>query len=317
MDITPFWAGLLLVVSVAIILVPAIFFIVSQQNVAVVERLGRFSRIARPGLRALIPFFEHVKGRMSLRILQMDVPVETKTQDNVFVNLMTSVQYRILEDKIFEAFYTLESPDDQIQSFVFDAVRAQVPKMILDDVFSKKDDIANIVCDDLMPQMKGFGYEILKVLITDIQPDAQVKSAMNEINTAQRLRLAAQEKGEAEKVIRVKQAEAEAESNILHGKGLAGQRHAIIEGLKSSVEDMMHGVKGVTRQSVMEVVMMTQYLDMLKDLGSSSQNSVIFVPSTPQHVGDLGAQIRETIFASDLLAKTPQEALKKPKTPSS
>jgi regulator of protease activity HflC (stomatin/prohibitin superfamily) len=288
------------------------FFTVTQQSLAVIERLGRFARIAEPGLRYHIPFVEGVRGRVSLRVLQMDVHVETKTRDNVFVNLVTSVQYRVLDSKVFEAFYMLESPKDQIQSFVFDAVRAQVPNMPLDDVFAKKDDIANVVKADLIEQMNMFGFEIIKVLVTDIQPDSNVKHAMNEINTAQRLRIAAQEKGEAEKVIRVKQAEAEAEASVLHGKGLAGQRHAIIEGLRSSVEDMMGTVKGVTPESVMEIVMLTQYLDMLKELGASSQSSVIFVPNTPQHVGDLGSQIRETLFASDMI-KTMKKKAEKPK----
>jgi regulator of protease activity HflC (stomatin/prohibitin superfamily) len=197
----------------------------------------------------------------------------------------------------------LEAPHEQIRSFVFDAVRAQVPTLILDDVFSKKDDIATVVRQDLREQMGTFGYEIIKVLVTDIQPDSQVKQAMNEINTAQRLRIAAQEKGEAEKVIRVKQAEAEAEASILHGKGIAGQRREIIEGLSASVEEMGRLVPNMKTNAIMEMVMLSQYFDMLKDVGSSSKTNVLFVPHGPQNMTDVGEQIREVIFGAAALSK--------------
>ena len=301
------------VAVVLMLFLAASFFIVAQQTLVVIERFGRFHRIAEPGLNFMIPFIEQKKGRVSLRILQLDIPVETKTQDNVFVHLVTSVQYKILPKGVYNAFYKLESPPDQIRAFIFDSVRAQVPKLILDDVFSKKDTIATVVRNDLQDQMNTFGFEIMKVLITDIQPDSGVKDAMNEINTAQRLRVAAQEKGEAEKVMRVKQAEAEAEASILHGKGLAGQRHAIVEGLSSSVEDMMKAVPETNAQSVMEIVMLTQYMDMLKDVGGTSRSNVVFVPHAPKHLGDLGEQMREVIFSSLLLDPKNKPTLTKKK----
>ena len=204
-------------------------FVVQQQTAAVVQAFGKFARVAGPGLHFKTPFVEVVAGTVNLRVRQLDVEVETKTQDNVFVKVLVSVQYFVLPDKIYEAFYKLQSPERQITSFVFDVVRARVPKIKLDDVFEKKDDIADAVKTELQQVMDDFGYDILKALVTDIDPDHKVKEAMNEINAAQRLRVAATEKGEAEKVLKVKAAEAEAEAKALSGKGIADQRRAIVD----------------------------------------------------------------------------------------
>ena len=274
------------------------FFIVQQQNCAVIERLGKFHRIAESGLHWRIPIIDSILTRLSFRIHQLDVSVETKTLDNVFVNVLVAVQYRVLEDKVFEACYTLHDPEHQIKAFVFDLVRAQVPRLTLDDVFSKKDDIADAVKKELQKPMADFGYGIIKTLVTDINPDHNVKAAMNEINTAQRLRVAATEKGEAEKILKVKQAEAEAEASILHGKGIAGQRQAIIEGLGQSVEEFVRQIPGTQASHVMDMVLLIQYIDTLKEIGSNSKSNVVFVPNTPGNVADLGNQIRETIFAA-------------------
>jgi regulator of protease activity HflC (stomatin/prohibitin superfamily) len=240
---------------------------------------------------------------MSLRIHQLYVEVETKTQDNVFVNVAVAVQYRVLREKIFQAYYTLQDHQSQIKSFVFDLVRAQVPLLILDDVFSKKDEIANAVKANLRETMADFGYEIVEALITDINPDANVKAAMNEINTAQRLRVAAAERGESEKIIRVKQAEAEAESNVLHGKGIAGQRAAIIEGLGRSVEEFVRQIPDASSDTVMEMVMLIQYIDTLKEIGGHSRSNVVFVPHSPGNLQNINEQIRETLFAEKFTEK--------------
>jgi regulator of protease activity HflC (stomatin/prohibitin superfamily) len=213
---------------------------------------------------------------------------------------MVVVQYKVLTSKIYEAFYTLHDPIAQIKAFVFDLVRAQVPILDLDDVFSRKDDIADAVRSDLKIPMSDFGYEIIKALVTDIDPDSNVKAAMNEINTAQRLRIAASEKGEAEKILKVKQAEAEAEACILHGRGVAGQRQAIIEGLSHSVEGLVRQT-GSTPTSVMDMVLLIQYIDALKDIGSNSKSSVVFVPHSPGNLASISEQLRETIFAADIL----------------
>ncbi|MFN7662666.1 MAG: SPFH domain-containing protein [Alphaproteobacteria bacterium] len=254
--------------------------------------------MALPGLNFRVPFLDHVVGYVNLRIQQLDVHVETKTKDNVFVNIMVSVQYHVLPDKIFEAYYRLENPVHQIQAYVFDVVRAKVPNIHLDDLFSKKDEIAIDVKQELHETMSGLGYDILKALVTDIQPDKNVKNAMNEINTAQRLREAAQEKAEADKIMRVKQAEAEAEASILHGKGIAGQRQAIIEGLGQSVEDLQKASPKLKSTEIMEMVLVIQYLDMLREVGSSSKTNTLFMNHAPQSVQDIGQQIRETIFAA-------------------
>jgi regulator of protease activity HflC (stomatin/prohibitin superfamily) len=290
----------LIIVGIAVF---ASVFTVEQQTCAIVERFGRFYRIAEPGFNVLIPLVDQIRLRLSLKIHQLDVNVETKTQDNVFINLMVSVQYRILPDKIYEAFYMLQNPAKQIEAFVFDVVRAQVPKILLDDVFGRKDDIADAVKAELSDVMAEFGYEIVKALVTDIAPADNVKAAMNEINASQRVRVAAMEKGEAEKILKVKQAEAEAEASILHGKGLAGQRHAIVTGLKDSVEEFVRQVPGLSQKDVMEMVLLIQYIDTLKEIAGSSKSNVIFVPSSPGNVADWASQLRESIIVGQQMSK--------------
>ncbi|ORX79803.1 hypothetical protein BCR32DRAFT_294193 [Anaeromyces robustus] len=276
-------------------------FTVKQQNCAIIERFGKYHRIAKSGLHFKIPFIDNIATKLSLKINQLDVSVETKTKDNVFVSLIVAVQYKVLPNKVYEACYTLEDPEQQIKAFVFDLVRAQVPLLDLDDVFSKKDDIANAVKAELEEQMEEFGYGIIKALVTDVNPDANVKAAMNEINTAQRLRIAATEKGEAEKIMKIKHAEAEADASILHGKGIAGQRQAIIEGLGDSVEEFIKQIPGTSASRVMDMVLMIQYIDTMKEIGGNSKSNVVFVPHTPGNVKDLSTQIQETIFAAQKL----------------
>ncbi len=278
---------------------PSFFFTVEQQQAALVQRMGKFSRVAAAGAHFKMPFVENVAGRVNLRVQQLDVEVETKTHDNVFVKVVVAVQYFVLPDKIYEAFYKLNNAERQITSFVFDVVRARVPGIKLDDVFEKKDDIADAVKNELTQMMDDFGYGIVKALVTDIDPDSKVKEAMNEINAAQRLRVAAEEKGEAEKILKVKSAEAEAEAKALSGKGIADQRRAIIDGLRESVDEFQKSIPGASPQDVMNVVLMTQYFDMLKELGAASQNNTIMVPHSPGTVADLGSQIRDSMITAN------------------
>lgn len=289
---------------VLIVLLSSGLFTVRQQSCVVIERLGKFNRIAKPGLNWRIPIIDSAVATLSMRINQLGVSVETKTLDNVFVNVVVAVQFKVLPEKVFEACYALQNPENQIRAFVFDLVRAQVPKLTLDDVFSKKDDIADAVKTDLVKPMSEFGYEIIETLVTDINPDPNVKAAMNEINTAQRLRVAANEKGEAEKILKVKQAEAEAEASILHGKGIAGQRQAIIGGLGHSVEDFVRQLPGTQASHVMDMVLLIQYIDTLKEIGAGCKSNVVFVPYTPGSVANIGDQIRESIFSAKALEET-------------
>lgn len=275
------------------------FFIVQQQTAAVVQRLGKFDRLAEAGLHVRVPFIEKVAGTVNLRVQQLDVEVETKTRDNVFVRVIVSVQYYVLADKVYDAFYKLDDPVNQIKAFVFDVVRARVPKIKLDDVFEKKDEIAGAVKAELSQVMDDFGYGIVKTLVTDIDPDAKVKEAMNEINAAQRMRAAASEKGEAEKIMQVKAAEADAEAKALSGKGVADQRQAIVEGLRESVDEFQRTVPGTSAQDVMNLILMTQYFDMLKDIGQSSKANTILLPHSPGHVGDISSQLRDAIITGN------------------
>ncbi len=280
----------------AMTLLAQLLFIVRHQTAAVVERLGRFNRIANSGLQFKIPFIESIAGRLSLRIQQLDVKVETKTKDNVFVNVVVSVQYMVIPEKVFDAFYRLQQPELQITSYVYDVVRARVPGIELDNVFDTKDDIAHAVRAELAQIMDDFGYGIVKALVTDIDPDANVKASMNQINAAQRLRLAAVEEAEADKIRVVKAAEGEAESKALQGKGIADQRLAIVEGLRDSVTDFQDNVPGTTAQDVMNLVLMTQYFDTLKDIGLSSRTNTILIPHSPGGMKQVADQLREAMI---------------------
>jgi len=286
-----------------VILVFFTFFMVAQQSIALIETFGKFTRVARPGLGIKIPFVQNIIGRVSLRVRQLDIPVETKTSDNVFVKVVVSVQFRALEDKVYEAFYKLENPEQQITAFIFDVVRAQVPKIKLDDVFEKKDDVANAVKTELTEMMSSFGYIIVKALVTDIDPDAKVKAAMNEINEAQRLRVAANERGEAEKILKIKQAEADARSKALQGQGIADQRSAIVNGLRESVGKFQESVPGTSATDVMSLVLMTQYFDTLKEIGNTSNSNTILIPHSPGHMTDLSEQLRNAIITGSEVSK--------------
>ena len=296
-------AGVLFLILVAV----ASLYVVEQQTNGVVERFGRFSRVAQPGLNAKIPFVDRVVGRPSLRVQQLDVEVETKTADDVFVRVMVSVQYYILPESVYRAFYMLDDGQRQIRSFVFDVVRARVPSIIVDDVFSKKDDIANAVKNELAQMMGEFGYGILKALVTDIDPDARVKAAMNEINAAQRLRIASEERGEADKILRVKAAEADAAAKALAGRGIADQRMAIVDGLRESVNEFQKSVPGASPQDVMQLVLMTQYFDTLKDVGAASRTNTILMPHSPGALGDIAAQLRNAMITANAASEGTQD----------
>jgi regulator of protease activity HflC (stomatin/prohibitin superfamily) len=285
--------------GVVLVLLISGLFTVRQQTVALIERFGRFKRVALPGLNLKIPLIDRIVGRPNLRIQQLDVQIETKTKDNVFITCVVSVQYFILPDKVVDAFYKLQNPREQITSYVFDTVRARVPAIILDDVFERKDDIAHAVKQELDAVMDDFGYGILKTLVTDIDPDAKVKSSMNEINAAQRMREATIQQAEAEKIRVVKAAEGEAESKALQGKGIADQRKAIIDGLKISVESFSSSVDGANAQDVMNLVLMTQYFDTLKDIGLSGKSNTILIPHSPGGMGDISEQMRNAIITAN------------------
>lgn len=233
---------------------------------------------------------------MSLRVQQLDVRCETKTKDNVFVTLVISVQYQVQKESVYDAFYKLTNPTQQISSYIYDVVRASVPKLNLDDVFESKEEIAGGIKAELTKSMGTYGFLIIHALVTDIEPAAQVKAAMNEINAARRMRVAALEKAEAHKVTMVKSAEAEAEAKYLSGQGMARQRQAIVAGLRDSVKDFSSNITDINSKDVMELMLITQYFDMLRDVGSSNKSSTLFLPHSPAGVADVGAQIRNSFL---------------------
>jgi len=281
------------------------FFTVETAQVAIVQRLGKFARVAGPGLNWKTPYLETVVRRLSMKVQQFDVQVETKTQDNVFVQIPVSIQYKVIPDAVEAAFYKLSDPVKQIESMVYNVVLGHVPKMKLDDTFLNQADIAADLRDSLDASMKEYGYSIVKVLISDIVPDQKVKAAMNDINAAQREREATVSRAETNKLLLVKQAEAEAESKRLQGEGIANQRKAIITGLKDSVEDFAKTVPGSTPQDVMQLVLMTQYFDTLKDIAGNDRSNTVLIPHTPDTLTDLFGQIRNAIVAGTELARHP------------
>eukprot|EP00300_Choanocystis_sp_HF-7_P033457 c45803_g1_i1.p2 GENE.c45803_g1_i1~~c45803_g1_i1.p2 ORF type:complete len:277 (-),score=64.66 c45803_g1_i1:1026-1856(-) len=265
---------------------------VSTGTLGIVERFGKFSHIARPGLNCLLYPVYSVAQTLSLRVHQLDVECETKTLDNVFVLVVVSVQYQIIEDRAVDAAYTLTNPTQQIRSYVFDVVRSTVPQMKLDDVFESKGQIASEVKSQLSQAMASYGYEFLQALVTDLGPDKRVREAMNEINANKRMREAATEKAEAEKLMLVKAAEADAESKYLSGVGVANQRKAIVDGLRDSVTDFAGGVKGTGPKDVINLLMVTQYFDMLERAGKNSADPTLYIPHGPTAVIDLQNDLR-------------------------
>ncbi|KAI3876340.1 hypothetical protein MKX03_032938 [Papaver bracteatum] len=270
---------------------------VDQSKVAIKERFGKFEEVLDPGCHCL-PWFlgSQIAGHLTLRVQQLDVKCETKTKDNVFVNVVASIQYRALAEKASDAFYKLSNTRGQIQAYVFDVIRASVPKLILDDVFEQKNDIARAVEEELEKAMSAYGYEIVQTLIVDIEPDVNVKRAMNEINAAARLRLAATDKAEAEKILQIKRAEGEAESKYLAGLGIARQRQAIVDGLRDSVVGFSTNVPGTSAKDVMDMVLVTQYFDTMKEIGAHSKSSAVFIPHGPGAVRDVVTQIRDGLL---------------------
>ena len=280
------------------------FFIVRQQSAAVVERFGKFVSVRHSGLQIKIPIIDRVSGRVSLRVQQLDVVVETKTKDDVFVKIKVSVQYKVIKDKVFDAFYKLDFPQDQITSYVFDVVRAEVPKMILDDVFEKKDDVAIAVKSELNDSMLNYGFDIIKTLVTDIDPDAQVKDSMNRINASEREKVAAQFEGDAQRILIVERAKAEAESKRLQGQGIADQRREIARGLEDSVK-VLNGVN-INSQEASALIVVTQHYDTLQSVGSASNSNLILMPNSPQ----AGSEMLNNMVASFTASNQIGEAMK-------
>lgn len=271
-------------------------FTVKQQTVAIVERFGKFQSTRAPGLQLKIPLIDRVVGRVSLKIQQLDVMVETKTKDDVFVKLKVSVQYNILKDQVYDAFYRLENPEEQITSYVFDTIRAEVPKMKLDEVFERKDDVANAIKRELAVAMGEYGYTIVKALVTDIDPDAEVKRAMNRINASEREKIAAEYEAEADKIRIIAKAKAEAESKRLQGKGTADQRREIAKGLEDSV-DVLNKV-GINSQEASALIVITQHYDTLQAMGENANSNLILLPNTPSAASDMLSQMITSFAAT-------------------
>ena len=294
----------IIIISLIALFLFSAIFTVKQQTAAVIETFGKFSSIRQSGFQIKIPIIQRIAGRLSLKIQQLDVIIETKTKDDVFVKLKVSVQYKVIKSKVEDAFYKLDYPHDQITSYVFDVVRAEVPKMILDDVFLRKDDIAIAVKSELNEAMMTYGYDIIKTLVTDIDPDAQVKEAMNRINAADREKTAAQYEGDAQRILIVERAKAEAESKRLQGQGIADQRREIARGLEESV-DVLNRV-GINSQEASALIVVTQHYDTLQSIGSETNSNLILLPNSPQ----AGSTMLNDMVASFTASNQIGEAMK-------
>ena len=293
------WSVLTFLGVVLLFIILGSFFTVQTAQVAIITRFGRFLRIANPGLNWKVPFIDAVAARISLRVNQIQLTMETKTKDNVFVTIPISVQNRVRPEKAFDAFYKLANPATQIQSYVEQVILGHVPGMTLDEVFATQSSIAAAVKQELDADMAGFGYEIVNVLVTDIIPDAKVKSAMNDINAAQREQVAATARGEAEKILVVKKAEAEAASKALQGEGIANQRKAIIAGLQGSIEQFQKTVGGASTSEVMQLVLVTQYFDTIKSIGELDKTNTLFLSHSPGAVRDISEQIMQSMLVAE------------------
>lgn len=295
-----------IVIIVALLLIiTGAFFLVKQQTSAIIERFGRFHSVRNSGLQLKIPLVDRIAGRINLKIQQLDVLVETKTKDDVFVRLKISVQFEVVKANVYDAFYKLENPGAQITSYVFDVVRAEVPKMKLDDVFERKDDIANAVKLELNEAMSDYGYDMIKTLVTDIDPDEQVKDAMNRINASEREKVAAEFEAEAERIKIVAKASAEAESKRLQGQGIADQRREIARGLEESV-DVLNRV-GINSQEASALIVVTQHYDTLQSIGEEAKSNLILLPNAPQAGSDMLNNMIASFSASNQIG----EAMKK------
>jgi len=293
-------------IFIAALILKGALYMVKQKNAVIIERLGKFNKVSKAGLHIKIPLIDSISGRINLRVRELPVEVETKTKDDVFVKIVVSVQFFVIDTKdgIKDSFYELNNPEQQIQSYVFDSIRSEVPLMELDDVFAQKEKIAIAIKNELSDTMKQFGFDFIKALVTDIDPDAKVKQSMNEINAAKRMKEAAREEAAAAKIRVVAAAEADSESKRLAGEGIAKQRIAIANGLKESVEEVKLAMEDhVTSQDVMNMLFMTQHYATVSKL-SENNTSTIFMPYSPDNVGDLQMQIQSSLIAVDGLKKS-------------
>ena len=293
-----FFIFILFLLMVAGFIVISSLYVVKQQSVAIIERFGRYQKISDSGIHMRAPFgIDKISARVQLRVLQSEIVVETKTQDNVFVTMNVATQYRVNESNVKDAYYKLMRPESQIKSYIEDALRSSVPKLTLDELFEKKDEIALEVQKQVAEEMSTYGYIIVKTLITKVEPDAEVKQSMNEINAAQRKRVAAQELAEADKIKIVTAAEAEAEKDRLHGVGIAEQRKAIVDGLADSIKELKGANVDLTEEQIMSILLTNQYLDTLNNFADKEGNNTIFLPANPDGVENIRTQILSALKA--------------------
>jgi len=276
------WFGIGLVVVVLLSILRGALFTVRTAEAAVVERFGKFKHVANAGLNWKTPIIEKFH-RVDLMTQQLEGSIETKTRDNVFVTLPVKVQYRVIktDEGIADSYYKLAQPTKQIEAYLYNILLGHIPDTDLDEVFITQPKIAERATAELSGEMKAYGYEIVKVLITDIIPDQGVKTAMNRINEEIRNKSANEAQGDAEKVLKVKQAEADAEVKRLQGQGVAMEREAIAEGWKQSIEKVRTGTT-LDDTAATFLLLYTNWTDMLRAVGTTKNSTMVFMPSGPE-----------------------------------
>ncbi len=279
-------------------------FTVGQQEAVIVQRLGKFQKVARAGLHFIIPFVDIRVGRVNLRIRELDIPGQFKTRDNVFVDIMIRVQYSILPERVADAYYKLTAPEQQITAFVLNTVRGEVAKMELREIFEHQDSVGDAVNQQLSLRMAEFGFEIHNSLVNEIQPASEVVRSLNAVMASENAKKAAQNEGEAHKLKTVLQAEADAEAKRLQGEGIAKQREAIVGGLSVSVESLKKAMPNADANDLMRLVLMNQYFDALRDISSGDKTKVIFVPTAPNSMNSYADQLMQGMMMAQEVAGT-------------
>ncbi len=281
----------LILIIVGLIFFFSMLFVVGQQDAFIIQRLGKFHRVARAGLNIKIPIIDLIAGKLSLRIRELDIPGQFKTSDNVFVTMVLRVQYSVIPEQSADAFYKLQAPEQQISAFVLNVVRGEVAKMQLRDVFEHQDTIGTAVNQQLSISMTEFGFLIRNALVNEVRPAEEVVTAMNRVQASENEKTAAKLQGEAAKFKTVLHAEAEAEAKRLQGEGIAAQREAIVRGLSVSVESLRTAMPTADPQTLMNLVLINQYFDAMRDISTGDKAKVIFVPSGPGAYRDISDQL--------------------------
>lgn len=290
--------SVIILIAILIAFFAASVFIVPQQQAYIVERFGKFQSVMFAGIHMRIPFVDRIAMKTNMRVSQLNVKLETKTLDNVFVTVVASTQFRVNPENVATAYYELRDPAGQLRSYMEDALRSAIPALTLDDAFARKDDVAADVQKTVGNEMSRFGFTVVKTLITAIDPSPQVKHAMDSINAAQREKEATRQRAEAQRIQIETQAAAEAEKTRLQGEGQANYRREIANGIVDQIKSLQ--AVGMNIGDVNNVVLFNQYLDVMRSLAESDNAKTVVLPaSTPGGYQELYEQTTKAMLTAN------------------